>query len=236
MDDFSYIGTELEIFNHATRWKKYYGKHLRPFLGEEVLEVGAGVGGTTKILCDGGRQKRWVCLEPDERLIGQIKDQIAAGELPPICEARAVSSAELAEDEKFDSIIYIDVLEHIENDAAEMLTISKHLKKDGFLIVLCPAHQKLFTPFDKAIGHYRRYNKKTLSAAVPENLRRVKLIYLDSIGLLASLGNKLILNSSSPKHGQIQFWDKILVPISRLTDPLSGFQVGKSIVGVWQNS
>lgn len=234
-DDFSYIGTELEIFNHATEWKSYYGKHLLPYLGSEVLEVGAGIGGTTKVLC-AGEHRRWVCLEPDTTLITQINRQIADGELPPFCEARAVSSAELAADEKFDSIIYIDVLEHIEDDQAEMLTISRHLKKDGYLIVLCPAHQKLFTPFDKAIGHFRRYNKKMLTKAVPENLRCVKLIYLDSIGLLASLGNKLILNSSSPSHQQIQFWDKRLVPISRLTDAILGFRLGKTVIGVWQNS
>jgi len=235
MNDFSYIGTELETFNHATEWKKYYGKYLHPFLGEEVLEVGAGIGGTTKILCN-SRQKRWVCLEPDQSLVARIKNKIAAGHLPPVCEARAISSAELTDEEKFDSIVYIDVLEHIENDKDEMLTISKHLKKNGFLIVLSPAHQKLFTPFDKAIGHFRRYNKKTLAEAVPKNLKCVKLIYLDSIGLLASLGNKLILNSSSPSYKQIQFWDKRLVPISRFADVILRFHLGKSIIGVWQNS
>lgn len=235
MDDFSYIGTELEVFNHANEWKNYYGKQLRPYLGEEVLEVGAGIGGTTKILCQ-SKQKRWVCLEPDQNLITQIENKIAARKLPPSCETRAITSAELPAEEKFDSIIYIDVLEHIENDKDEMLRISKHLKKDGFLIVLSPAHQKLFTPFDAAIGHFRRYNKKTLTEAIPKNLTRVKLIYLDSIGLLASLGNKLVLNSSSPSYKQIQFWDKMLVPISRLTDPISGFRIGKSILGVWQNS
>lgn len=236
MEEFSYIGTELEIFNHATVWKNYYGKHLQPFLGAEVLEVGAGIGGTTKVLCDPKRQTRWLCLEPDEALVGQIEKQIADGSLPPICEARAESSAELGADETFDSIIYIDVLEHIEDDRAEMLTISKHLKKDGFLIVLCPAHQKLYTPFDKAIGHYRRYDKKTMAAAAPETLKIVKIIYLDSIGLLASLGNKLILNSASPSYEQIQLWDKRLVPLSKILDPILGFRLGKSIVGIWQNA
>jgi SAM-dependent methyltransferase len=155
--------------------------------------------------------------------------------LPPHCEARAISSTELPAEEKFDSIIYIDVLEHIEEDKKELLTISRHLKKNGFLIILCPAHQKLFTPFDAAIGHFRRYNKRLLTDAAPPNLKCIKLIYLDSVGLLASLGNKLILNSSSPSYKQIQFWDKMLVPISRLTDPISRFRIGKSILGVWQN-
>ena len=235
MKDFSYIGTELEIFNHATEWKKYYGKHLQPYLGDEVLEVGAGIGGTTKILCQ-SRQKRWVCLEPDETLVSEIKSKIASGQLPSNCEARAATSDELEKEEKFDSIIYIDVLEHIENDKEEMAKISRHLKKNGFLIVLSPAHQKLFTPFDAAIGHFRRYNKRTLTEVIPQNLKSVKLIYLDSVGLLASLGNKLILKSAAPSYKQIQFWDKTLVRCSRFIDPLTRFQIGKSILGIWQNA
>lgn len=233
MDEFSYIGTELEVFNHATQWKEYYASQLRPFLGEEVLEVGAGIGGTTKILC-GENQKRWVCLEPDDTLSNQIKERIGSGELPAKCEVTTKTLQQLEPEQKFDSIIYIDVLEHIENDKEETLAAAAHLKKGGYLIILSPAHQWLYTPFDKAIGHFRRYNKKTLNEALPSELKRVRLIYLDSLGLFASLGNKLILHSSKPSYQQIQFWDKKIVPLSRISDRLLGFSAGKSILGVWQ--
>jgi SAM-dependent methyltransferase len=234
MEKFSYIGSELEIFNHATKWKNYYANHLRNFLGKEVLEVGAGIGGTTKILCS-NHQTRWVCLEPDQTLLSQIEKQISEGILPACCEAKAANSAEIETSELFDSIIYIDVLEHIENDKGELSTISKHLKKNGHLIILSPAHQGLFTPFDTAIGHYRRYNKETLAALVPSHLKQIKLIYLDSLGLMLSLGNKLILNSSLPTHEQIQFWDKVIVPISKFIDPILRFSIGKSVLGIWKN-
>jgi phospholipid N-methyltransferase len=233
MSDFVYIGDELEIFHHATTWKKYYGQHLSPFLGKEVLEVGAGIGGTTKSLCS-DKQTRWVCLEPDSDLAVKITESIKSKELPTTCEVKTSSLAELSEEEKFDSIIYIDVLEHIENDKNELEIAAKHLKRNGFIIVLSPAHQFLYTPFDKAIGHFRRYNKKELRELTPNDLKLVKLIYLDSVGGLASLGNKLILKSSSPSHQQIQFWDKRLVPLSKLFDRIFGFTVGKSILAVWQ--
>jgi SAM-dependent methyltransferase len=144
--------------------------------------------------------------------------------------------AEMEKGEKFDSIIYIDVLEHIEHDAEEVQAAARHLKDDGHLIVLSPAHQFLYTPFDKAIGHYRRYNKKTLSALIPAELETVRLIYLDSIGAFASLANKLALQQSMPTLKQILLWDKKLVPTSTFFDPLIRYYVGKTIVGIWRKT
>ncbi|HEY0658129.1 MAG TPA: hypothetical protein VGD05_06630, partial [Pyrinomonadaceae bacterium] len=90
------------------------------------------------------------------------------------------------------------------------------------------------TPFDKAIGHFRRYNKKSLSALIPAELKCEKLIYLDSIGAFASLGNKLALRRSMPTLQQILLWDRKLVPISTFFDSIIGFRAGKSVLGVWR--
>jgi len=231
--DFSYIGAELEIFRHATNWKNYYSRQIRPFFGANVLEVGAGIGATTESLCN-GEQRRWVCLEPDAQMAAEIAAKIEKRELPACCEVVIKTLADLDESEKFDSIIYIDVLEHIEHDGEEVLAAARHLKENGFLIVLAPAHQFLFTPFDKAIGHFRRYNKKSLSALIPAELVCEKLIYLDSIGAFASLGNKLALRRSMPTLRQILLWDRKLVPISIFFDSIIGFHAGKSVLGIWR--
>jgi hypothetical protein len=130
----------------------------------------------------------------------------------------------------------MDVLEHIKADAAELARAALHLKPNGTLAVLAPALQWLFTPFDAAIGHYRRYSKNSLRSIIPGCLRETKCIYLDSAGLLASLGNKLLLRSSIPSKAQIQFWDRAMVPISRYTDRALNHAIGKSILGVWQKS
>jgi ubiquinone/menaquinone biosynthesis C-methylase UbiE len=233
-NEFLYVGSELETFQHATKWKTYYSEKIAAFLGEEVLEVGAGIGGTTKLLCS-SKQKRWVCLEPDGNMASQIEKAVREKELPRFCEVKVGSLANLTDKEKFDTIIYIDVLEHIENDKEEFETAVKFLKDKGYLIVLSPAHQFLYTPFDKAIGHFRRYNKSSLQQVASSNLKCIKILYLDSVGGLASLGNKLILNSASPNHKQIQFWDKVLVPASRFVDRIFNYKIGKSILGIWQN-
>ena len=108
-----------------------------------------------------------------------------------------------------------------------------HLNRGGHIVVLSPAHPFLFTPFDSAIGHFRRYTRDSLRQAAPPQLALRKLIYLDSAGMLASLGNRLLLRSAMPTEKQILAWDRFLVPISRVLDPLLDGRAGKSVLGVW---
>ena len=234
MPEGPYIGSELEIFQHAVNWKRYYSEMIRPFLGAEVLEVGAGIGATTEVLLT-PEQTRWVCLEPDSSLVGEIVKKVSNGSLPPICEPRVGDISCLATGELFDSVIYIDVLEHIEDDKAEITAAARHLKSGGHLIVLSPAHQFLYTPFDKAIGHFRRYSRSSLSTVVaPTGLEPVRAFYLDSVGTAASFANKMFLHSPMPSQKQIIFWDRVLVPLSRVSDKATFGKLGKSIVGVWR--
>jgi SAM-dependent methyltransferase len=235
MSDLSYKGSELELFEKAENWKAYYQDLIRDYLGQEVLEVGAGIGATTRALC-GEKQSRWLCLEPDPAMGERIRTLINNHELPSTCEVRVGLVTDLQPQENFDTIIYIDVLEHIENDRAELKLSLSHLKPGGFLIVLSPAHQWLYTPFDEAIGHHRRYNKNSLSAVVPESLERVELKYLDCVGALASLGNRLVLKSSIPSAKQLTVWDKLMIPLSKVIDPLLGYRAGKSVLGVWRKT
>src|SRR5437899_12835777 len=81
MTDYAYVGGELDLFAAATNWKAYFRSHLEPYLGTEVLEVGAGLGGTTRILCR-GRPRRWGRLEPDRALADRLAQSIRDGTLP----------------------------------------------------------------------------------------------------------------------------------------------------------
>ncbi|HCF30333.1 MAG TPA: methyltransferase type 12 [Cyanobacteria bacterium UBA11049] len=234
MTNYSYIGSELELFSEARNWKAYYRQSIKKYLGAEVLEVGAGIGSTTEFLCRGNHQ-RWLCLEPDPQLAKTLNSYIASGNLPNCCELKVGTILELSHKERFDNIIYIDVLEHIKDDRLEIENVYIHLKEGGFLVVLAPAHQWLFTPFDEAIGHYRRYNKKMLEAIIlSDQFKCISLRYLDCVGLIASLGNRLLLKSKMPNKQQILLWDKVMVPISKIVDPLIQYSVGKSILGIWQ--
>ena len=111
---------------------------------------------------------------------------------------------------------------------------SHRIKPGGYLVVLSPAHPFLYTPFDQAIGHYRRYTRDSLLALNPPGLEVAQMRYLDSAGMLASLGNRLVLKQSMPTRRQIAFWDKFLVRVSTVSDSLLGFRLGKSVLGVWR--
>ncbi len=204
---------------------------MEPYVGGSVLEVGAGLGANTRQFAT-LKFERWTCLEPDPVLLDRIqpgtptldRHQAVAGDI------RALEPAV-----RFDAILYIDVLEHIDDDAGELRRAAGHLNLGGALIVLSPAHPWLFTPFDRAIGHYRRYTKESLQAVVPSKLHTEKLVYMDSAGLLASVGNKLLLQSSSPTATQIRIWDRVLVPCSRVLDRVLLGKLGKSVLGIWRN-
>ena len=156
MTDFAYVGSELELFACATTWKSYVRSHLQPYLSGDILEVGAGIGAATATFND-STQRRWVCLEPDRALADRIKPGLPAKLTN--CEIVAGTLSDLGPDQQFDGILYMDVLEHIEADGAELARAARHLKPDGILTILSPALPWLFTPFDTAIGHYRRYTK-----------------------------------------------------------------------------
>lgn len=229
MTDFEYEGSELEVFANATCWKAYIRRLVAPWYGDAVLEVGAGFGGTTSALRPDG-VGRWACLEPDGVMAEQLAESIARGELPPVCEAMHGSLADLPAVPSFDSILYMDVLEHIEDDVEEVREAFRRLRPGGRLVVLSPAHSWLYTPFDAAIGHFRRYTAGSLRSILPPGARILRLDYLDSVGLVASLANRLFLRSDHPTPAQIRFWDRVLVRMSQVLDPAFAHRLGKSVL------
>ncbi len=231
--DYKYPGEELKLFETATNWKNYFTSHIAMFLKGKVLEVGAGIGGTT-LLLNKGKNDYWLLLEPDERMQKLLQEKINNKLLPSNCKTIQGTLDSLDKNDKFDSIIYIDVLEHIEDDATEIIKAVEHLEQGGHLIILSPAFRFLFSPFDKAIGHYRRYTRKTLSTIQPASLTRQKMIYLDSVGFFASLLNKLLLRLSYPAQKQVRVWDQWMIPVSKITDRIFFYSFGKSILAVWK--
>ena len=228
--EYSYVGEELEVAKEANNWKKYFSSEIANYITGDILEVGAGIGSNTNELMSKAKAiNSWTLIEPDTEFykIVQSKDFHHSCEI-------INGYIDNAQDQKYDCILYIDVLEHISNTDDEIKAIIQKLKPGGYLIILVPAYQSLYTEFDKAIGHVKRYNKKQLQKEINNHLEITKLFYLDSVGVCASIVNKVCLKKSNLSKKNISFWDKILVPISRVTDKLTFNLFGKSLVGIYK--
>lgn len=222
------LAQQLEVFQHAVNWKTTLAKLITPHLGSLVLEVGAGLGGTTSFLMNQTVGK-WLCLEPDPEIHSVLRQRLKTGELPACCEAFLGTVKDIAPETAFDTILYIDVLEHIPDDKGELERAARLLRQDGKLVIMSPTHQFLYSPFDEAIGHIRRYGMEDFRSILPPALETQQLHYLDSAGLMASLANRFLLRQSQPTVSQIKFWDSCLIPLSRIIDPLLGYRAGKSL-------
>jgi 2-polyprenyl-3-methyl-5-hydroxy-6-metoxy-1,4-benzoquinol methylase len=230
-----YSGSELELFADARIWRAYWQAQIAPFIGKRVLEVGAGLGTVVRSLSH-LPIVHWVALEPDPDMAGRLSVLSESGVLPAFCEPRPGTTSDLAPDEQFDTVMYVDVLEHIEDDRAELARAARHVAPNGTLIVLAPAHQFLYSSFDAAIGHFRRYRLGVLLDLCPPGLSVARARYLDAAGLLTSLGNRLLLKQSVPTPAQIGIWDRVMVRASRWIDPALSFRLGKSVLVVWRRS
>lgn len=224
---------ELGLFAGAVNWKAYWQRMLAPWIRGDVLEVGAGIGTNTVELAR-AHACRWLAIEPDPARCAAAQARVAAAGLGARVEVACGAITDVSEGATFDTVIYCDVLEHIADDRAEIVRATARLRPDGCLVVLAPAHQWLFSPFDRAIGHVRRYTRRGLLAAAPPDLVPVAAFYLDAVGLLAALGNRLWLRRAMPSPGHIRSWDRGMIPLSRVLDRLLAFSVGKSVVAVWR--
>ena len=231
-ESIEYVGNELDLFKDAINWKRYFSKNISKHIKGKVLEVGAGIGANTKFMVEHSvGVKSWLCLEPDQKLLEQIKfESISDVKIEKL--NGTITDISTTD---FDTIIYIDVLEHIEDSKKEIESIKSKLSSQGKLIVLVPAYNFLYSEFDREIGHFRRYKKSLLLNDVNNTLKKEQLYYLDSIGFFASLANKLILKKSLPSEENIRFWDKLLVNFSKFFDLIFFYSFGKSLIGIFKN-
>ena len=227
-DESAYVGSELELFAAATRWKSYFARALGAWIRGDVLEVGAGIGSNTRFLY-GPHVGSWCCLEPDETLATKARHAVSALHA---CSVRVGTTASEAPG-RYDTVLHRRARTHRGRSHRNRARHEPFAARRAFDRARARA-QALYSEFDRAIGHFRRYDATSLTAAGAPGSKLVRAFYLDSVGMLASLANRTLLKSSRPSAAQIGTWDRILVPMSRLLDPCFGRRLGKSVVAVWQ--
>ena len=225
MKDYPVEATER--FDDAKFHRKYCMSFVKKFIHGNVLEVGAGCGSFTRDYIDD--KINATLTETDNKNFEDLKKNFINNKNIKI------SNKTIFEiEDKFDTILYLHVLEHIEDDRKELKEVETKLNKGGHLIIMVPRHQKLYSNFDKSIGHFRRYEMNFFEKNF-YNLNRKLLKSLDSFGYFLYFLNKLFFkNEKFPSKFKIFIWDKIFTPLSIALDLITNYKIGKCIIAVYK--
>ncbi len=231
----------LEIISKADNFNKWMYDTISPHCNGKVLEIGSGIGNISSLFLKDGYEIMLTDLRSGycDKLKARFENQ------PSFLGAIEMDLTDAHFSEKFedqsncyDTVFALNVLEHIHDDEAAIGNCCKMLKDDGHLIILAPSYQNLYNKFDKELGHYRRYNKSTLSPLFLKNgLKICHTKYFNLMGIFGwYVSGQIIKNESIPKE-QMKFYNS-LVPISRIVDKMifNSFGLSTIVVGKKQHS
>ena len=225
-----YPGDELELFDKANIWRKYIYFKTKKFFNGSFLEIGAGI----------GRINKNYEAKFEHILLSDLDDtnnQILKNKFKNYKNIKITNKKINEIIGMYDTIIYLNVLEHIEKDKEEIILASKKLNENGHLVILVPAHQKLYSKFDKAIGHVKRYDINFFKENKFENLEIRSLIFLDFFGyMLYFLNNFFFKKDTYPSKIKIMVWDKLFTPLTIIADFCIGYSAGKNILCVYKKT
>lgn len=217
-----YPGWELKYFDRAYNFRNYQFSLIKKYIKKNVAEIGPGSGLVLKKYIK--QCKNIDLYEPDKKLFRNLKKKFKNKKI--ILKNKIFKTYK-----KYDTIIILDVLEHIPNDKSEIQKIINSLKKGGFLIINVPAFNLIYSKFDKDIGHFRRYNKRNIKKKI-QGLKflEYKMFYYDSLGFVLSLMSKIFIGKKYKYQFEkkIKLWD-ILIPISKIIDFFIFNSFGKSL-------
>jgi hypothetical protein len=227
-DSSSYAGKELEAMSFASNYHKWIVDEFAPFLGQTVVEVGAGTGALTAMLLQMNIDHLY-SFEPASNLFPLLSRKMEGQSRVSLI--NDFFRPELAPD-VINSLLYINVLEHIEDDNAELTMAYNALGSGGYLLLFVPALQWLFSEADKSVGHFRRYYKKDLVSLVKETGFTIeKSRYFDCAGVLPWYVNFVLLKKSFG-NSSVALYDKVVVPPMRIIEKFLKPPTGKNILVV----
>ena len=165
----------LEAFTNAPRFNRWMADTIRPFLGERVLEIGAGIGNLSRHLAP--RRKLYVASDFDVEHLARMRTRL---QHRPNLEIRLCDLAKAEDFEslagKLDTVVCLNVVEHVADDLAALENLHRALRGGGRAIVLVPHGQGIYGTLDEALGHYRRYSHEELQQKMERAGFRVERI------------------------------------------------------------
>ena len=214
-DDLYQENTELRalrIMEGAGRYNGWLFRQCRPFVGQRVVEIGAGIGNITKYLVD---RDFVLATDLSEFYRNELRRQF--GEFPDIkietLDLASETDVQRLEGTAADTVIALNVVEHIEQDALAVRNVFRLLRPGGRFLMLVPAHAWLFSPLDAQVGHFRRYTVVQASALLSDAGFRIRhKRYLNALGVPGWWVNGRIFKRKRMPTRQVRLFDR-LVPL-----------------------
>ena len=220
-----------EGLNHlaeADGYADYLVDEIEPWIAGNIHEIGAGVGTIATRLAARGHDI--VASEFDEEQISTLEAALA-----PYPNAKVVAGDlfELTKTEFAHTVILANVLEHIEDDIEALRHIRDSLQPNGTVILLVPAHESLYSNFDRAIGHFRRYRRDDLvNRVAAAGLSVEKATYINAPGAVLWWGWARLLRQNPTAPGPSKLFDRVVLPVVKACDRRFDAPFGQSLMVV----
>jgi glycosyltransferase involved in cell wall biosynthesis len=218
----------LRTLEEADNYADWIYDLVQPHLGEHVLEIGAGHGELTERL---RRDARVTATDLSKRCVDALELRFAG--CPEVEVLQADAAALGAENRRYDSVVLINVLEHIDDDAGALADLRTLLKPGGRLCVFVPAFEGLYSDFDRRIGHRRRYRKARLAGTFDRaGLGVLEARYVNTAGAIAWWLFSRQFNQVPTQRWSVRLYDRFAVPVVRRLEQDRAPRFGQSLLVV----
>lgn len=232
---FTYTGRELEAMSEASNYHRWILQIFAPYLGRHLVEVGAGLGSFSELIVSHHACETLSLVEPSGEMYQQL--EVRARRMPrmprvQVYHAGFPEAAPLitARDSP-DSIIYVNVLEHIEDDKAELEAVYRVLSDHGRVFLFVPALAWLYGAFDERVGHLRRYGKDELEEKLRcAGFQIIVSAYFDLVGVAPWWIKYRLLKSATLEPAGVKFYDRFIVPAARRFESVIKPPIGKNVI------
>ncbi|BBO86925.1 class I SAM-dependent methyltransferase [Desulfosarcina ovata] len=226
-----YFGRDLEAMGSAENYHHWIIDEFKPYIRGHVAEVGAGSGNISALLRE--YAERLTAFEPSDNMYPLLFRRFLHDS--KVC---TIHNTLKGQHQQFtcalDTLIYVNVLEHIENDEKELAQIHEALKPGGHALIFVPALPFLFCNFDRQVGHFRRYLKKDLIMLSEKiGFKSIKAKYFDLAGIIPWLLFFVLLKQTLNSRN-VNYYDKHIIPITRIFEKAIAPPIGKNILFIIQ--